>query len=622
MLPPKYEFTYDDFLNSDKPYETLYTYFSIPTVMNREVIKMADRAKEVGFKHFKSLWKDYLSIKEQARKQQLSIVPNQTQFDEQLLELSCGEWEASDFGIYRKDKFGATEYACTHPIMPVERLVNIDTGEVKLKLAYKRPGRDKKWQFIIVGKDVASDPKALNKALSAVGISVNQKSSPILMEYLTEIEDKNYDAIPESKSIGRLGYIEGEGFSPYVDNLVFDGDETYKHLYHTVKEHGSETTWYETALECRKISTTARIMLAASFASPLLSIVGALPFFVHLWGVDSGTGKTVALMLAASVWGNPELGNYIQTFNGTQVGQERTASFLNHLPMCLDELQLTKNGKGQSNFDVYQLAQGVGRSRGKKTGGIEKLPTWKCCFLTTGETPITNLSSGAGAVNRVIDIECNSGNVVIKDGQRISNLLKRNYGWAGRMFVERLYKDEETLEKVRNLYQAVFDRLNDGKSTEKQNMAAAAIITADELATMWIFKDDNCLTVEEISEFLATKASVSAGARAYEWLCNWVDENQNHFYHGESEPIGSTYGMYDDTFAYINPKSFRDALDEAGFNYTATKSYLRANDLIETRNSSEYTKSKLFPDGRNTGRIWLRLPQAEYSDADFAGEIL
>lgn len=607
ILPPKYDYTYDDFLG-DKPYETLYGYFSVPIVMSREVIKMADRAKAVGFKNFRKLWGEFLEVKKTERKQQLTIEPNQTDFDDQILELSCGEWEASDWGIYRTDKFGARECACTHPIMPVERLVNIDTGEVKLKLAYKRPGKDKKWQSIIVGKNVSSDVRRLNETLSAVGVSVNQKTAPILMEFLTEIEDKNYDAIPESKSIGRLGYISGEGFSPYVDGLVFDGDANFRHLYSTVQEHGSSTSWYETALECRKMSVTARIMLAASFASPLLSIVGALPFFVHLWGVDSGTGKTVALMLAASVWGDPSLGGYVQTFNGTQVGQERTAAFLNHLPMCLDELQLTKNGKGQSNFDVYQLAQGVGRSRGKKAGGIEKLPTWSCCFLTTGESPITGISSGAGAVNRVIDIECTSGSVAIQDGHRISNALKQNYGWAGRMFVDELYRDENTTEQVRTIYNDMFKELLHGNSTEKQAMAAAAILTADLLATEWIFKDDNCLTFDEISEFLATRDAVSAGARAYDWLCGWVAENENHFYTDGGAPNGEVYGLIDFSTVYIIATKFNDALKEAGFDPKATISYLKSNSLIDTVPGKGNGRTKKI--GRTSPYcIWLHLPE-------------
>ena len=53
---------------------------------------------------------------------------------------------------------------------------------------------------------------------------------------------------------------------------------------------------------------------------------------------------------------------------------------------------------------------------------------------------MTGVTSGAGAVNRVIDIECKASSVVIRDGMRISGIVKRNYGFAGRRFVDELYK--------------------------------------------------------------------------------------------------------------------------------------------------------------------------------------
>jgi hypothetical protein len=494
----------------------------------------------------------------------------------------------------------------------VERLVNIDTGEVKLKMAYKRPGRDKKWQTTIIGKDVISTSRTIVQ-LASQGISVTSNSASVLVDYLNDIENRNYDAIPESKSIGRLGYIEGEGFSPYVDGLVFDGDASFRNLYGAVQSHGSETEWYKIACECRTMSVTARILLAASFASPLLSVVGSLPFFVHLWGVDSGTGKTVALMLAASVWGNPAVGSYTQTFNGTQVGQERTAAFLNHLPMCLDELQLTKNSKGQSNFDVYQLAQGVGRARGKKSGGVEMVPTWSCCFLTTGESPLTSGSAGAGAVNRVIDIECTAGTVAIKEGHRVANALKRNYGWAGQLFVEKLYSSEKIQDQVREIYQDIFRELCQGDSTEKQAMAAAAILTADALATLWIFQDDNELTVEEIKTFLASKEAVSAGNRAYDWLCDWVASNVNRFYSQDTPPTGETYGVIENSTAYINRGVFNRVVQEAGFSGSATLSYLKSSGKIEA-SGRKYTKCKRI-NGVRTECVVLRLP-ADDTDSD------
>ena len=618
LTPQKYEYTFEDFMSTE-PYDRLYDFFGSPFVFQAEVEKVAKRAKEVKFPGFKKMLKTYLDAQQIDRRK--NMVPNQTEFEGQYIELNCGIWNSTDFGIYRDTANGGRDIACAHAIMPVERLVNIDTGEVKVKLAFKRTGTDRKWQTTIVGKDVISTSRNIT-SLSSQGISVTSTSASTLVDYLNDMENLNYDIIPERQSIGRRGYIDGEGFSPYVEDLVFDGDASFRNLYNCVQNKGYFTEWIKIAKECRAQSTTAKIMLAASFASPLLSIVGSLPFFVHLWGVDSGTGKTVALMLAASVWGNPAVGSYVQTFNGTQVGQERTAAFLNHLPMCLDELQLTKNSKGQSNFDVYQLAQGVGRSRGKKQGGVEAAPTWNCCFLTTGESPITSGSAGAGAVNRVIDIECTAGTVAVKDGHRVSGVLKANYGHAGEIFISNLYNPEgleKRLAQIREVYQDYFKELCAGDSTEKQAMAAAAILTADFLAGQWIFDDEkddykDSLSVKEIGEFLASREAVSAGHRAYEWLCDWVAENENRFYHHEYVPGNDIYGMIENDIAYINPKVFRDSLINAGFNSSATLSYLRSNKLIVTSKPDEYTKAKRI--GSTSKRyIWLKLV-SEYDECD------
>ena len=608
--PDRYEYSYEDFLTT-APYEKLYELLSMPFVFKGEVAKVNDRAKEVKFVGFKAMLKTFLETK-QAEKRR-DMVPNQTSFDDQAMELCCGIWEANDWGIYRDTAVGGKDYACAHPIMPVERLVNIDTGEVKVKLAFKRSGKDKKWSTTIVDKATISTARSVT-SLASQGISVTSSTASALVDYLNDMENLNYDVIPERQSIGRLGYIEGEGFSPYVDDLVFDGDASFRNMYQAVQAHGSQTEWFRIALECRQMSATARILLAASFASPLLSVVGSLPFFVHLWGVDSGTGKTVALMLAASVWGNPSVGSYTQTFNGTQVGQERTAAFLNHLPMCLDELQLTKDSRGKSNFDVYQLAQGVGRSRGKKSGGVDLVPTWSCCFLTTGESPLTSVSSGAGAVNRVIDIECTAGAKVIEDGHRVAGVLRNNYGWAGQMFVEKLYSAPEILEQVREIYQENFRELCAGDSTEKQAMAAAAVLTADFLATHWIFRDGRELTVKDIQEFLASREAVSAGRRAYEWLCDWVAANENRFRCGDYIPASDVYGVIDGDVAYIIKGVFERVVQDAGFSTSATLSYLKSNRLIETRKDKGYTKTKRI--GKTTPQcIWLSL-RVEYDVSD------
>lgn len=590
--PPQLpRYTAEEFL-TPTPYQYLCDHYGgSKTALQFATIEMAKNAKEVGF----GVTNYNKALKAYKREYQLAIrrkgIANVTAFRAQPLKLECGNWMCKDDGIYRINSDGDVEYACAHPIMPVRRLRNIDTGEERMELAYARGGR---WKTIIVDKMTISTARAIT-SLSALGISVTSSTASTLVDYLNDLENRNYDTIPESKAIGRLGYIPGEGFSPYVDNLVFDGDTSFRNLYASVRQCGSFNVWVETAQECRRGSVTARILLAASFASPLLSIVGSLSFFVHLWGVDSGTGKTVGLMLAASVWGDPALGSYTQTFNATQVGQERTAAFLNHLPYCIDELQLTKDSRGRSNYDVYQLAQGVGRARGRKNGGIDAAPTWSCCFLTTGESPIVSDSAGAGAVNRVIDIECTAGSAVVKDGPKIANSLKQNYGFAGQSFIAHLYESEEVQAVVREIYSDYYKQLCQGDSTEKQAMAAAAILTADYLATHWIFKDDGLeLTVDDIRRFLASREAVSLGSRGYDYMCDWVATNVNHFNRDMGAAMGETYGTLENNIAYVIPSVFRSALKEAGYSDGAVLSYLRSKRLIDVGKANEFTKSVRF----------------------------
>ena len=611
---PKY--TAQEFLTPE-PYKYLCDHYGgSKTALQFATMAMAANAKEVGFgiTNFKSALKVYMREHQSANRRKEVI--NVTAFKEQPLKLECGNWMCKDDGIYRINSDGDVEYACAHPIMPVRRLRNIDTGEERMELAYARAG---KWRSITVDKTTISTARAIT-SLSALGISVTSSTASTLVDYINDLENRNYDVIPESKSIGRLGYIPGEGFSPYVENLVFDGDSSFRNLYASVRQCGSIDAWVDTAQECRRGSVTARILLAASFASPLLSIVGSLPFFVHLWGVDSGTGKTVGLMLAASVWGDPALGSYTQTFNSTQVGQERTAAFLNHLPFCIDELQLTKDSRGRSNYDVYQLAQGVGRARGRKNGGIDAAPTWSCCFLTTGESPIVNGSAGAGAVNRVIDIECTAGSAVIKDGQRIAGSLKQNYGFAGEAFVSHLYESEAMQEQIRKIYNDYYRELCGGETTEKQAMAAAAILTADYLATHWIFNqidhDGEALTVDDIRKFLASKDAVSAGNRAYDFLCDWVATNVNHFNSDMSPAMGETYGVLEDHMAYVIPTVFRSALKEAGYSDRAVQSYLRSKRLIDVGAANEFTKVVRFGIARRYICLHLKTDDTESKSKD------
>lgn len=601
----EFDYQKEDF-STPEPYEAV---LSISNPFEREVAtnQLAEYAKQVGIgaSGFKRMLKTYLESKKQ--NERMVYVDQVTEFTGQKLELDAGEWQADDFGVSRRGKFGE-EIACPHPILPVERLVNIDTGVEKLKLAFCKG--DRRWREVVADKKLLASNNSILE-LANMGIAVTSENSRALVHYISDLENLNYDLIPERKSVSRLGYIESEGFSPYVDGLIFDGDANFRHIFESIRSAGKRREWLELALSLRQGNVMARIVLAASFASVLVKPCGSLPFFVHLWGGESGTGKTVALMLAASVWGNPEMGRYIQTFNSTVVGREKLAAFLNHLPLIVDELQLARDGRGKLNFDVYALAEGVGRTRGNKNGGVDQTPTWQNCILTSGETPITGASSGAGAVNRVIEIECRTAHRIIEDGHATAGVLRKNYGFAGREFVEKLYQ-EDNAQLAAELYKKHFRVLSENDTTEKQAMAAAVILTADELATDWLFQDGNAVTVQEISGFLASRVAVSSGRRGYEYFCDWAAQNANRLRQDNEQ--GDVYGVISGAQVCIIRKVFNQVAEEAGFSPAALLSYLKEENLIETRGRAMTCSRRI--NGVRTECVCLRVDTGEITADD------
>lgn len=585
------EFTKNDFLYSSKPYEWLDENSSNKFEALQLTERMNDLALSVKIRNFKTMYKEYLSSKDGN-----TYGLNATNFTGQEFSLNCGDWSCDDYGVTIFGRNGAEEVACTHPIMPVQRLYNIDSGTEKLKIAYRK---GQQWRSTIVDKRVLASNSAILQ-LADFGIAVNSENSRLLVRYITDIEAMNYEKIPELNSVGRLGWISGYDFSPYVENLVFDGETSFKHFFDSVKTCGSYDTWLEVAATVRNSdSIPARVMLAAAFASVLVEPCGALPFFVHLWGNTEG-GKTVALMLAASVWANPRIGEYIHSFNSTGVAQELSAVFTNSLPLILDELQIVQEKK---DFDktIYQLSEGVGRQRGAKTGGLQKTGTWNNCILTSGEMPLSGTASGGGAVNRIIDVEYTSK--IFEDPVYVAETVKKNYGFAGKKFIECISNDD-VMDEIRAKQKQYMKLLQQSESTDKQSMSASLILTADFFAERFIFHDGYVLTIDDIKPFLATKTDVSQSKRAYEYIMDVVTMNANHFIPTQNENA-EIWGAIDTEYVYVISSKFKSLMIEAGFNPVAVLSWLKTNNLIEFEHDRKDKVKKINKISRRC--IWLKL---------------
>lgn len=591
-------YTRDDYLTTTKPFEFLYAHKENKFEMKQLLGLMSDQAKSVGIRNLAALFKAYMETVSG------TITPgfNRTDFTGQEMELDCGGWTASDTGIYGTDKMGFEVVACYHPIMPVQRLVNVDTREHKVMLAYRLSRR---WDTVIVDRNVISDSRSII-GLSRYGIMVNSETGKALVRYLADVEQLNYDLIPEVPSVGRLGWIEGYGFSPYEEELVFDGEETYRTRFESIQEHGSREAWLDCVRAVRSGKTpgnvVARIVLAASFASVLVGPCHCLPFFVHLWG-GSETGKSLSLVLAASVWANPEIGVYIQTFNATEVGKELGAAFCNSLPLIIDELQLVKDNRKDFDRMIYQLSEGVGRARGRKQGGLQKTPTWRNCVITTGEFPIISANSGEGAVNRTIEVDCHDTKL-FDEPKKTATSLYANYGFAGREFVEHLMEDG-VIERVQKLQEGLQEALKTGDTMDKQTASAALILAADRLAEEWIFQDSVLLQPDDIRPYLVSKETVNQNARALQYLYDFININQGRF-SMDADKQGEVWGDLDDDYAYIIRSKFDQILSDDGYNASAFLGWAKNNNLILPGKDGKMTRTKRI-NGRVSRCIWLKM---------------
>ena len=565
------EFSAEEYYNGTAPYEFLYQYKDNKFVLRQMCEKMKQKAGALGVKGFQSLWNAYCEAMAQ---QQGIILSNATNFDGQELELFSAEYICDEYGVVIPDKYGYEQTVCRHPIMPVQRLVNIDNGEERLKIAYKK---GKAWRSLIAEKSTLASSNSILQ-LASNGVLVNSENAKALSTYLFEIENLNYETIPEQKSVGRLGWVGEHGFSPYVNDLVFDGENNFKHIFNAVKSNGDYNKWLEIMKDLRAEKGYGRLFLATSFASVILEPCGLLPFFLHAWG-GTEVGKTVGLMIATSVWASPKMGDYITTFNSTLVGQEMTASFLNSLPMCVDELQI-QSSAGVKDFDkiIYQLSEGVGRTRGAKTGGLQKINTWRNCIITNGEHPISNSSSGGGAVNRIIEFECDKK--VYSDPVKMCSIINQNYGFAGQVFIEYLQTDG-AFERINQLQKEYFRELLKSDSTDKQAGSASAILTADHIVTELIFKDGNNLTVSDIASIMTKKDDVDVNKRAYDFVLELVERNPNKFKTNDfGDYQGEVWGRIRDNQIFIIKSIFDREMSLAGFNSTAFLSWAKRRGLL------------------------------------------
>ena len=606
------QFTLEDFM-SDTVYEWLYAKKDNKFVLQILLNKVQMQAKALKFAGFMKIWNAYV----ESKSPRATIVGNnQTMFPGQPVQLDCGQYVADEYGVSRLNEIGAEVEVISHPLIPVKRVTNIESFEEKLEIAYCR-GKDP-WKSITVSREqLASAQKIIG--LSKQGVDVNSENAKEVVRYMSKLESLNYDDLPRQNSVSHMGWLSDGQFMPYVKDVSYDGESPeMNRMYGLLKAHGDRQKWYDLAKEIRAAdSVPARIALAASFAAPMIKMFGGLPFFVHLWG-EAGCGKTVGLMLAASVWGYPDsMEVYIKQFSGTKVSFEMYASFCCNIPVLLDELQVISDRKMFDDI-IYMLCQGSNKGRGSKDGGLQIQKSWNTCIITTGEMPITQSSSGGGAVARTIEV--NYGGIpLFRDARTTANTLKEHYGFAGSEFID-LFRMDGVKASLASLQKKYYTELIQADIHDKQTLSASILLAADALATMGLFKDDRALTVEDIKPYLVTRTETDVNLRCYQWLMGFCAANPRRF-DSQDSSLGEVWGQYKDGYIAINKSVFDDLLKNKGFSASAFIDWARRKELLKCQFYGKGNKNNrptwpIAVNGKNIPHYWIKLPEEEKTEQE------
>ena len=564
----------------------------------RLMIALADRAEELGVKtKFNTILRAYKRVDKEMRKQEHSpsLVENWTNFTGPYDNMRCGLWIASDKGVYAQKEGSLEDVACYHPILPIERLKNLETGDEQLKLAYKRNNR---WEEIIVPKDLVATASKIT-ALSKRGVAVTSENAKLLVRFLSDVENMNDNEIKVQYSTSKLGWIKS-GFIPYDTEIVFDGDSRFRQVFESIEQRGSREAWYE---HVRKLRKTGRIeikfMLAAAFASILIGPLGALPFIVDLWGETEG-GKSVTLMLACSVWANPDESQYIGDFKTTDVALEARADLLNNLPMMLDDTSKTSS-RIRDNFEgvVYDLCSGKGKSRSNKDLGMNRENRWRNAILTNGERPLNSYVTQGGAINRILEVEC--GEKVYQDPQETAELIKKNYGFAGREFVDVI--KQIGFEEIERLQKEIQHEIHDDEKMQKQSISLSIVLAADRIATDYLFQDGQYINLEEAAQVLVDRNELSDNERCYQYILSEVDINGAKF--DPDSQTNEKWGLLEHGYAVIYNNVFDSICKKGGFSKKAFLSWADKNGLLQTQ-SGQLTKVKKA-EGRSVRCVFLKM---------------
>jgi hypothetical protein len=478
---------------------------------------------------------------------------------------------------------------CWTPIFITKQLRDVATGERKVEYVFKDHTG---WNKGTMARETIATARTITK-LAAHGADVTSDNAAQVVRWLSALECANGSLIENQRCVSQFGWVDSTHFAPCLlgDEYTFDGGSWGRYA-NVGQASGTLAGWVEAMREARK-NPIFRFIMAASFAAPLLKIVGERIFIVYNWS-DSRGGKTAALYASLSAWGDPL--DLISSFNTTRVFSERLAGLFSDLPLGLNERQLAGGGARQQDFLdnlIYQLAEGNSRGRGARDGGVQEQISWRNIVIANGEEPLTGASSQSGTNTRAIEIFGSPFNDE-EAASRMYGTVAQQHGTAGPAFIARLVQADK--DKLRAAREQLMANLRDRLKTKLRHHLSylATVCLADLLIEQWLFGGswgeayESAVTMGvdifgAMGAVDGDDAAVDVNRRAYDFLLDWVASNSAQFSDGFRGTTRFGYAETNDKdHVLVFPAIFDEALQKAGFSAKKTRRWLVGKGLIDT----------------------------------------
>jgi len=251
--------------------------------------------------------------------------------------------------------------------------------------------------------------------------------------------------------------------------------------------------------------------MLTGFASPLMEFTGHNGVAVHVQSHTSGTGKTVSLMLAASVFGHP-LRSFV-SIQSSVLATIHRMGLQNSLVVPIDEVttktrSTTEGAVGWAKEFLLAVTQGKGKERidGSTIRERRNTTQWKLLALLSSNTSIidgltASNTTTEGEIHRILEIEMHDALGLTRDEELLVGTLQHNYGYAGYQFIRWVCDNKETVRSVVSQVGTELQQRFNASGTERYWMAGATAIVAAALLVSPQYANIIKMPVQGITNF-------------------------------------------------------------------------------------------------------------------------